>query len=133
MNKIIIALLCFSLLFFTACSDNSETSEQDISDTDITQAKKELLDTETTTPEIIVLDAKRWEYTQKEIRIKKWSNVILRVNNSDTFHGIAIPEMQLVWDEEIQVDTSVTWEFEFRCANYCGDGHEDMVGKIIIE
>lgn len=82
---------------------------------------------------IITLNAKRWEYDKREIRIKKWEKVIIKVNNIDTLHGIAIPEMKLIWDTEIEVDTSKTWEFEFRCANYCGAGHQDMIWKIIIE
>lgn len=45
---------------------------------------------------IISLDAKRWEYSQKEIRVKKGQKVTLQVNNVDTLHGIAIPDMQLV-------------------------------------
>ncbi len=82
---------------------------------------------------VISISAKKWEFSQKIIEAKKWEKLIIKVENSDTLHGIAIPEMQLVWDTEIQVDTSQVWEFEFRCANYCGEGHQDMVGKIIIK
>jgi heme/copper-type cytochrome/quinol oxidase subunit 2 len=57
----------------------------------------------------------------------------LKVNNIDTLHGIAVPDMQLVWDEQIEVDTSQTWEFEFRCSNYCGEWHQEMTGMLIIE
>ena len=82
---------------------------------------------------IVTLDAKRWEYNQKEIRVKKWDKLIIKVNNTDTTHWIAIPDMKLIWNNEIEVDTSKSWEFEFRCANYCWEGHQDMVWKIIIE
>jgi heme/copper-type cytochrome/quinol oxidase subunit 2 len=41
--------------------------------------------------------------------------------------------MKLVWDEEVILDTSKTWTFEFRCANYCGEGHSSMEWKIIVE
>ena len=91
---------------------------------------------------VILLDAKRWDYSLNgvsltngdgEIRLKKWENVKIKVNNIDTLHWIAIPDMKLVWGEEIIVDTSKAWEFEFRCSIYCWAGHQDMVWKIIIE
>lgn len=81
----------------------------------------------------ITLNAGRWEYDKKELRIKRWEKVIIKVTNTDTTHGIAIPEMKLVWDNQIEVDTSKVWEFEFRCANYCWAGHQEMTWKIIIE
>ena len=79
------------------------------------------------------MNAKKWEYDKKEIRLKKWEKVKIKVNNIDTLHWIWIPDMQIVWDNEIEVDTSKTWTFEFRCANYCGEGHQNMTWKIIIE
>jgi heme/copper-type cytochrome/quinol oxidase subunit 2 len=82
---------------------------------------------------VITLDAKRWEYSQKEIRVKKWEKLIIKINNTDRLHGIAIPDMKLTWNEQIEVDTSEAWEFEFRCANYCWWGHQEMVWRIIIE
>lgn len=82
---------------------------------------------------IVTLNANRWEYDLKEIRVKKWEKLIIKVNNIDTLHWIAIPDMQLVWDTQIEVDTSKTWEFEFRCSNYCWAGHQEMVWKLIIE
>ena len=41
--------------------------------------------------------------------------------------------MEKMDDNQIKLDTSKTWEFEFSCANFCGAGHSNMVGKIIIE
>lgn len=110
---------------------NSEINRGDTWESLIT--KKENTSDSLSEEIIISLDAKRWEYSQKEIRVKKGQKVTLQVNNVDTLHGIAIPDMQLVWNNSIEVDTSVSWEFEFRCANYCGDEHENMIGKIIIE
>ncbi len=82
---------------------------------------------------IITISAKNWEFEQKEIRVKKWKKITLKINNTDWLHGIAIPDMKVVEDNEIILDTSKTWEFEFVCANYCGDGHRSMKWKIIIE
>lgn len=122
-----ITLVLITLILVSACSKKTEV-ETPISALEIEQIKQELLNTK-----VITLNAKNWEYNQKEIRIKQWEQVTLRVNNTDVLHGIAIPEMRLVWDDEIQVDTSKKWEYQFVCPNYCGDGHSDMTGTIIIE
>ncbi len=86
-----------------------------------------------TEEKIIVLNAKKWEFDKKEVRVKKGEKVKIKVNNIDWIHGIALPDMQLTDDNEIIVDTSKTWEFKYQCLNYCWDGHSDMVWKIIIE
>jgi len=82
---------------------------------------------------IITLDAKKWEYNQKEIRVKKWEKVIIKINNTDFDHWIAISGMKLVWNKEVILETSKTWTFEFRCENYCVSWHSNMKWTIIIE
>ncbi|QFR39132.1 hypothetical protein A9Q91_02760 [Candidatus Gracilibacteria bacterium 28_42_T64] len=82
---------------------------------------------------IITLNAKKWEFDTKEIRVKKGEKLTIKVNNTDILHGIAIPDMMIMGDDEIEVDTSQTGEFLYRCYNYCGEGHQDMIGKLIIE
>ncbi len=82
---------------------------------------------------IITISAKKWEFKQKEIRVKQWENILLKIENTDVLHGISIPAMKIVEDKEIKLDTSKKWEFEFVCANYCGEKHREMKGKIIIE
>ncbi len=82
---------------------------------------------------IITLNARKFEFDKKNIKVKAWEKVKIKVNNIDWLHWIWIPDMKLVWDKEILLDTSKTWTFEFRCANYCWEWHQDMTWKIIIE
>jgi rhodanese-related sulfurtransferase len=82
---------------------------------------------------IIILNAKKWEFDKKEIKVKKWEKVKIKVNNLDWLHWIAIPDMELVGDNEIVIDTSKTWKFIYQCLNYCWDGHSNMTWKLIIE
>ncbi len=84
-------------------------------------------------PRTITLNARKWEFDKTTIRAKKWENLIIKINNLDGLHGIAIPWMQLVWDNEVRVDTSKTWEYTFQCLNYCGQWHQNMTWKLIIE
>lgn len=85
------------------------------------------------TEKVITLNAKNWEFDKKIIKAKKWEKLIIKVNNLDGLHWIAFPNMRIMWDNEVEVDTSKTGEFEYRCYNYCGEGHQDMTWKLIIE
>ena len=82
---------------------------------------------------IITISAKNWEFDKPIITVKKWENIILKINNTDWLHWIAIPSMKVVENETLKLDTSKKWEFEYVCANYCGAGHSAMKWKIIIE
>ena len=82
---------------------------------------------------IINISAKNWEFDTPIITVKKWEKIRLKINNTDWLHWIAIPAMRIVEDNEIILDTSKKWEFEYVCANYCGAGHSAMKWKIIIE
>jgi heme/copper-type cytochrome/quinol oxidase subunit 2 len=82
---------------------------------------------------IIEINAKNWEFDKTEIRVKQWENIILKVNNTDVLHGIAIPAIRQVDDNELVLDTRKKWVFTFQCANLCGEWHDDMKWKIIIE
>ncbi|NDK10210.1 hypothetical protein GW846_05550 [Candidatus Gracilibacteria bacterium] len=82
---------------------------------------------------IITLDATKWQYSSDEIYINSGNNVTINVNNIDTLHGIAIPDLMLVGKENIEFQIDEPGEYVYRCAYYCGDGHEDMTGVITVE
>jgi rhodanese-related sulfurtransferase len=82
---------------------------------------------------IITLNAKNWEFDKTEIRVKKGEKIKIKVNNLDWLHWIAIPDMQLLDNDMIEVDTSKTWTFTYQCLNYCWEGHSNMTWTLIIE
>lgn len=82
---------------------------------------------------VIILDAQRWDYNPNVIRVKKWEKVTLKINNTDVTHWIIISGMGVSSNDEVIIDTSKTWTFEFRCKNYCWSGHKGMVWTIIVE
>lgn len=81
----------------------------------------------------ITINAKNWEFDKTEIRVKKWTDLTIKINNVDRHHWIAIRDMKLVWAKEIKPDTSKVWEYEYICATYCGEWHDDMSWILIIE
>lgn len=60
---------------------------------------------------------------------------MLKITDTDTKHGIRIGNMDNAkyTENEVVLDTSNKGEFFFGCANYCGNGHMNMGGKIIVE
>ena len=81
---------------------------------------------------MIKIDAKRWEYTPSVINVKKGQRIVIAINNIDRVHGINIPDLAVQGDDSIEFTTEKTGEFAFSCNNFCGDGHANMTGKIIV-
>ena len=79
------------------------------------------------------IDAKWFEFNPEEIRVKLGDQVTININNLDVTHGIVIPELGIKGNEVITFNANKKGEFLFYCNNFCGVGHKDMVGKIIIE
>ncbi len=81
---------------------------------------------------MISVDAKRWQFTPDIIRIKKGQIVKIIINNTDTIHGINLPDFNAAGDNSIEFTADKTGEFTFFCKNFCGEGHKNMTGKIIV-
>jgi cytochrome c oxidase subunit 2 len=90
-------------------------------------------------PKTIQITAKRFEYSPKEIHLKKGEPVILEFKTEDRKHGFKVPELGLAAVIKPGEVTSLpltpdkTGRFEFHCHLFCGSGHEGMTGAIIVE
>lgn len=93
--------------------------------------KPELIDTRV--PRVITINIEDWTYDIKKITAKKWERLIIRINNLWEIHWIWIPELKLFWETEIEVDTSNTWEFQYRCLNQCWEDDWYMTWTLIIK
>jgi cytochrome c oxidase subunit II len=81
----------------------------------------------------IVLDAKRFEFSQPMIEINQGEMVRINVNNIDGAHGINIPGFGVNGMDEVEFRANNIGEFPFNCATMCGPGHHNMGGKIIVK
>lgn len=79
------------------------------------------------------VDAKWFEFNPNEIKVKQGDQVTIIINNIDVPHGIAVPELKLNGNDEITFIAEKKGVFDFYCNNFCGEGHSDMVGKIVVE
>lgn len=82
--------------------------------------------------------AKQWEFEPSTIEVDFGDTVILNIESIDVNHGIMIPEFgvnkMLNAGEKIQVEFIATKKgtFSFFCNVFCGSGHSNMGGKIIV-
>lgn len=90
------------------------------------------------TERTIHIGVRQYEWDPKIIRAQQGELVRLIVHNADVKHGLVIPELGV--QEDIPEDGAViTFQvskkgtFEFFCSVYCGVGHAEMQGRIIVE
>jgi len=87
----------------------------------------------------IFVTAKNWEFQPAEIRVKKGDSVVMNITSVDVDHGLMIPEFKVSAELKPGVTTTVsftadkTGTFAFFCNVYCGQGHRDMRGTLIVE
>ncbi len=86
-----------------------------------------------------VIIARAWAFEPNEIRVPRGSIVRFRVASADVIHGFLIENTNVnVMVIPGQV-AEVTARFErpgeyvFLCHEYCGFGHHQMFGKVIVE
>lgn len=88
--------------------------------------------------QVVEMTAKRFEYSPSEIRVKKGVPVLLEVRALDRIHGFQAPDLGIDTTlapgkmNEIRFTPEKTGEFPFHCSVFCGDGHSDMIGKIVV-
>lgn len=88
--------------------------------------------------QVIKITAKKFEYSPKEITLKKGVPTILEITALDKLHGFDCPDLNIRADllqgkvTKIRVTPQKTGSFTFHCDIFCGDGHEDMTGTITV-
>ena len=84
------------------------------------------------------ITAKKFDFTPNELTVKKGVPVVLELTSTDRVHGFSLPDFKLTAKIEPGKVTRVTFtpdrtgEFTFSCNIFCGSGHEDMAGRLIV-
>ena len=78
------------------------------------------------------IDAYSYGYDPQTIEVDKGDKVKILVNNTDTLHGISIPEFEVSGDQRLEFVADKKGSFTWDCANYCGIGHRSMTGTLIV-
>jgi len=88
---------------------------------------------------VIALSARRWSFVPDTLHLKLGAPVLIELSSTDVLHGFNIPALNVRADATPQAATRVPLTpnqlgtFVFRCDIYCGSGHEEMQGQVIVE
>ena len=83
--------------------------------------------------------ASKFQYTPDTVKAKVGVPLTFVLTSFDRIHGFKMPEFgirtDIVPDQETRVTITPTkpGSFVFFCDIFCGDGHEDMSGTLIVE
>jgi len=90
--------------------------------------------------QVIKITAKKFEYSPNEIRIKTGVPVVFEFIALDRIHGFTVPDLGAIRltiepgkVNRITILAPKAGIYEFHCDIFCGDGHEEMAGRIIVE
>ncbi len=82
--------------------------------------------------------AKQFSFDPPSIEVNKGDKVILNIQSIDVTHGIRISEfgvnslLQSGETVKIEFIADKSGEFSFFCNVYCGNGHNNMRGRLIV-
>jgi cytochrome c oxidase subunit II len=89
--------------------------------------------------QVVRITAKRFEYTPSRIVLKRGVPVVLELVSLDRKHGFKVPGLKLRAEivpgtpTRLNVTPSEAGTFPVACDVFCGSGHEDMTGEVVVE
>jgi len=90
-------------------------------------------------PGEIAIQASKFEFTPDTVKVKRGQPVTFVLTSIDRIHGFKMPDFGVRTDIVPDQETRVTitpqkaGSFAFFCDVFCGDGHEDMGGTLVVE
>lgn len=87
---------------------------------------------------VIRVSAKKFAFTPDTIKLKKGVPVILEFTTEDVLMGFNVPDLKLRADivpgqsTRVRIVPGKVGKFTFFCDIFCGTGHEEMTGMIIV-
>src|SRR5438105_2095684 len=90
-------------------------------------------------PQVIRMSVKKFEFSEKEINVRKGVPVVIEITSEDRIHGFSLPAFGARSDVIPGEITRITFtpdkagSFEYLCDIFCGDGHEDVNGTLIVK
>jgi len=90
-------------------------------------------------PRVVKISAKRFSFTPAEVHVKKGEAVVLELTSQDRVHGFNLPAFKIRTDitpkevARVPLTPDKAGTFPFHCDVFCGDGHEDMTGTLIVD
>ncbi len=89
-------------------------------------------------PRVVEVLAKRFVFVPNEIRVKKGETVLLQFTSDDVPMGFALADFKAQVDivpgkvATLLLTPEKLGNFTFLCDVFCGSGHEEMDGSLIV-
>ena len=90
------------------------------------------------TERVIHITAKKFDFSPDSITLKKGEPVVLEISSADREHGFNLRAFGVRANispgkvSRIRFTPDKTGKFTFSCDVFCGDGHEEMTGTVIV-
>jgi cytochrome c oxidase subunit 2 len=87
---------------------------------------------------VIHITAKNFEFSPDSITLKKGEPVVFEISSGDRKHGFSLRAFGVRSDvlpgkvSRIRFTPEKTGKFSFSCDVFCGDGHEEMTGTVVV-
>jgi cytochrome c oxidase subunit 2 len=87
----------------------------------------------------IAIQAMKFEFTPETVKVKRGEPVTFVLTSIDRIHGFKMPDFgvrtDIVPDQEtrLTITPEKAGSFVFFCDIFCGDGHEEMSGTLVVE
>jgi cytochrome c oxidase subunit 2 len=88
---------------------------------------------------VVRIVAQKFSYTPNEIVLKKGQAAVLEFTALDFVHGFKIPDLNIRADlppgkvTRVRITPDKAGVYDFLCDNFCGSGHEEMSGRILVK
>lgn len=91
-------------------------------------------------PRVIEVVAKRFAFEPAEIEVTVGERISLSVTSADGVHGVEIKKFKVKKEiprgaAAVAIDFTATeaGRFPILCSEYCGNGHDDMKGTLVVK
>src|ERR1700694_4432858 len=87
---------------------------------------------------VIHITAKKFDFSPDSITLKKGEPVVFEISSGDRKHGFSLRAFGVRTDvlpgkvSRIRFTPDKTGKFTFSCDVFCGDGHEEMTGTVVV-
>ena len=84
---------------------------------------------------VVVINAKRFEFSPSEVHLKRGEPVTIRLVSTDRRHGLSSKPLGIELDgnEEVTITPATAGTFRAICDHYCGAGHGNMKMTFVVE
>lgn len=89
-------------------------------------------------PVVVPITARKFAFTPQRVTLKKGVPVVLELTSLDRLHGFNVPDLGVRADvlpgrtARVALTPEKVGTFAFHCDNFCGNGHPNMTGEIVV-